>query len=89
MLIIAVSSNAIRLLIPIIVNTRLAIIIKNQIVVNNTSSNYAEIKFKSSFLGYSPNGNCVFTVLDKLTENIKNYIRVECEIIGGLLLMSM
>ena len=89
MLIIAVASNAIRLLIPIIVNTRLAIIIKNQIVVNNTSSNYAEIKFKSSFLSYSPNGNCVFTVLDKLTENIKNYIRVECEIIGGLLFMSM
>ena len=62
-----VVNNTIRLLISIVVNsTNVVIIIKYQIVVNNTSSNYTKIKFRSFFLGYSPNGNCVITLLDKL-----------------------
>ena len=38
------------------------------VVVNNTISNYTKIKFRSFFLGYTPNGNCVITLLDKLTK---------------------
>ena len=49
-------------------NTNVANIIKYQIVVNNTSSNYTKINFRRSFLGYSPNGNCVITLLDKLAK---------------------
>ena len=43
-------------------------IIKYQIVVNNTSDNYTKMKFRSSFLGYSPNGICVITFLDKFIQ---------------------
>lgn len=44
--------NTIRLPIPIVVNnTNDAIIIKYEIDVNNTSSIYTKINFKSSFLG--------------------------------------
>ena len=54
---------------PIVANnTNVVIIIKYQIVVNNTSSNYTKINFRSSFLCYSPDGNCVITFLDKLTK---------------------
>ena len=49
-----VVNNTIRLLIPIVVNNTNVIIIKYQIVVNNASSNYTKINFRSSFLGYSP-----------------------------------
>ena len=59
-------NNTIRLLIPIVVNNaNVVIIIKYQIVVNNTSSNHTKINFWTSFLGYRPNGNCVITLLDK------------------------
>ena len=59
----------IRLLIPIVFNiTDVVMIIKYQIVVNNTSDNYTKMKFRSSFLGYSPNGICVITFLDKFIQ---------------------
>ena len=65
-----VVNNTIRLLISSVVNsTNVVIIIKYQIVVvNNISSNYTKIKFRSFFLGHSPIGNCVITLLDKLTK---------------------
>ena len=67
-------NNTIRLLIPIVVNsTSVVIIIKYHIFVNNTSSNYTKIKFRSYFLGYSSNGNCVITLLDRLTNESHNY----------------
>ena len=69
MLIIPVVFNTIRLLIPIVFNiTDVVMIIKYQIVVNNTSDNYTKMKFSSSFLGYSPNGICVITFLDKFIQ---------------------
>ena len=49
-----VVNNVIRLLIPVVINASVVIIIKYQIFVNNTSSNYAKINLRSSFLGYSP-----------------------------------
>ena len=68
-LIIPVVFNTIRLLIPIVFNiTDVVMIIKYQIVVNNTSDNYTKMKFRSSFLGYSPNGICVITFLDKFIQ---------------------
>ena len=47
-----VVNNTIRLLIPIVVNsTNVVIIIKYQIVVNNASSNYTKINFRSFLFG--------------------------------------
>ena len=68
-LIIPISNAKLLLIIPVVINsTNVVIVIKYQIVVNNTSSIYTKIKFRSFFLGYSPNGNCVITLFDKLTK---------------------
>ena len=53
LIMLVVVNNVIRLLIPVVINASV-VIIKYQIFVNNTSSNYAKINLRSSFLGYSP-----------------------------------
>ena len=69
LIILVVVNDTIRLLILFVLNnTNVAIIIKYQIIVDNTSSNYTKTNFRSSFLGYSPNGNCVIALSGKLTE---------------------